>query len=62
MNNRSYWSGLLAGGLTGAILGMVFSARHQPHRKLMMQSGEMGERAKKVMRGLSRGMGDMLRR
>lgn len=62
MNNRSYWSGLLAGGLMGAILGMAVSSRQIPHRKLMINSGEMGDRARKVMRGISRGMGDMLRR
>ncbi len=62
MNNRSYWSGLLAGGLMGAILGMVVSSHQIPHRRLMMGSGEVGDRARKVMRGISRGMGDMLRR
>ncbi|MGD0153635.1 MAG: hypothetical protein ABSC17_07725 [Thermacetogeniaceae bacterium] len=62
MNNRSYWSGLLAGGLVGAILGMVVSSRQMPHRKLMTNSGEMSDRARKVMRGISRGMGGMLRR
>lgn len=62
MNNRSYWSGLLAGGLMGAILGMAISSRQKPHRKLMMQPGEIGDQARKVMNGISKGMGEMLRR
>ena len=62
VNNRSYWSGLLAGGLMGAILGMAISSRQKPPRKLMMQSGEIGDQARKVMHGISKGMGDMLRR
>lgn len=61
MSRQGYWNGLLAGGLMGAILGMICASRHQPHRKLMI-SGDMGDRARKVMRGISRGMGDMLRR
>ncbi len=62
MNSRGYWSGLLAGGIIGAFLGMLFVSRNQPYRKLLTQDGEMGVRARKVWRGLSRGMGDMLRR
>jgi hypothetical protein len=46
----------------GVILGMFFTARHRPERKLLMQSGEIGNRARRVMHGISRGMGDMLRR
>jgi hypothetical protein len=45
----------------GVILGMFFASHHRPQRKLLMQSEELGDRARKVMRGISRGMGDMLR-
>jgi gas vesicle protein len=62
MNNRSYWSGLLAGGIMGAFVGLLLASRSQPQRKLLLQSGEMGARARKVWHGLSRSMGDMLRR
>jgi hypothetical protein len=61
LNRQSYWSGLFAGGIMGVILGMFFASNHRPQRKLLMQSGEIGDRARKVMRGISRGMGDMLR-
>jgi hypothetical protein len=62
LDRQNYWSGLFAGGIMGVILGMFFTARHRPERKLLMQSGEIGTRARKVMHGISRGMGDMLRR
>jgi len=62
LNRQNYWSGLFAGGIMGVILGMFFASRHRPQQKLLMQSGEIGNRARKVMRGISRGMGDMLRR
>ena len=62
MNRQNYWSGLFAGGIMGVMLGMFFASRHRPERKLLMQSGEIGDRARKVMRGISRGMGDILSR
>ncbi|MGD0621667.1 MAG: hypothetical protein ABSA82_04280 [Thermacetogeniaceae bacterium] len=62
MNRQNYWNGLFAGGIMGVILGMFFASRYRPQRKLLMQSGEIGDRARKVIRGISRGMGDMLRR
>ncbi|NPV28452.1 MAG: hypothetical protein HPY58_02120 [Firmicutes bacterium] len=62
MARRGYFSGLLTGGLMGAILSLMFTSRRKPNRKLMARSGEVGNRAKKVFRGISRGMMDMLRR
>jgi hypothetical protein len=62
LDRQNYWSGLFAGGIMGVILGMFFTAHHRPERKLMLPSGEIGTRARRVMRGISRGMGDMLRR
>jgi len=59
---RSYFNGLLAGGLMGAILSLMFTSRRKPNRKLMVKSDEVGNRARKVFRGISRGMMDMLRR
>jgi hypothetical protein len=62
LDRQNYWSGLFAGGIMGVILGMFFTTRHRPERKLLMQPGEIGSRARKVVHGISRGMGDMLRR
>ncbi len=62
MNRQNYWSGLFAGGIMGVVLGVLFASRHRPQRKLLMQPGEIGDRARKVMRGISRGVGDALRR
>jgi hypothetical protein len=45
----------------GMVLGMFFASRQQPQRKALLQTGEITGRARKVMRGISRGMGDMLR-
>ncbi len=62
MGKRGYFSGLLTGGLMGAIFGLMFSSRQRSGRKMMVRSDEVGNRAKKVFRGISRGMIDMLRR
>ncbi|HHW41154.1 MAG TPA: hypothetical protein GXX19_08400 [Syntrophomonadaceae bacterium] len=62
MQRRSYFSGLLTGGLMGAIAGLLFATRPKAQRKLMMRPGQMGDRARRVFRGISRGMLEMLRR
>lgn len=62
MFKRSYFNGLLTGGFVGAILSMIVSSRQKPQRKLMLRPGKMGDQAKRVFRGISRGMVEMLRR
>jgi hypothetical protein len=60
LSRQGYWNGLLAGGLVGALLGIIYASNHQPQRKLII-SGDASDRARKVMRGISRGVGEMLR-
>lgn len=64
MTRRGYFNGLLTGGLMGAIFGLMFASRQKPNRKLVLRagSGHVRDRAKKVFRGISRGMVEMLRR
>lgn len=60
MAKRNYINGLVAGGVLGAVLGAIFSSRQQPDG--MVQPRQMGDNAKRVLRGLSRGMLEMMRR
>jgi len=55
---RSYLSGLVTGGLLGAVLGAFISSRQSDERKAQ----EMGESARRVLRGISIGMLEMMRR
>lgn len=61
LTKRGYLNGLLTGGFMGAILGMVFASRKGMPGKMMI-SRQMGERARRVLRGVSRGMLEMMRR
>lgn len=58
---RGYLNGLLTGGFMGAILGAVFGSRKKPPKK-MISSNQVGERARKALRNLSRGVSEMMRR
>lgn len=62
MAKRNYFNGLVTGGFLGAVLGAIFTARQSPNRKLMVQSHQIGDNAKRVMRGISRGVLEMMRR
>ncbi len=55
--NRSYLRGLLTGGLVGTILGTLFSGRAKREGSSSTQGA-----ARKIFRGISRGMLEMLRR
>jgi len=55
---RSYLSGLVTGGLLGAVLGAFISSRQSE----VSRAQEMGENARRVLRGISRGMLEMMRR
>lgn len=46
----------------GAIAGLVWASRSKAPRKLMIRPGQMGDRARKIFRGISRGMLEMMRR
>ncbi len=59
MAKRSYLSGLVTGGLLGAVLGAFISSRQGND---MRKAEEMGESARRVLRGISRGMLEMMRR
>ncbi len=61
MTKRNYLNGLLTGGVVGAILGIFFSSRKETPRKMLI-SRQVGERARRVLRGVSRGMLEMMRR
>lgn len=58
MAKRSYLSGLVTGGLLGAVLGAFISSRQSE----VSRAQEMGENARRVLRGISRGMLEMMRR
>lgn len=62
MPRRGYFNGLLTGGLMGAIAGFVWATRSKATRKLNLRPGLMGDRARKIFRGISRGMLEMMRR
>ena len=59
MAKRSYLSALVTGGLLGAVLGAFISSRQGNE---MRKTQEMGESASRVLRGISRGMLEMMRR
>lgn len=59
MAKRSYLSGLVTGGLLGTVLGAFISSRQGNE---MRKTQEMGESARRVLRGISRGMLEMMRR
>ena len=63
--NRSFFRGILAGSIVGTLIGM-FSA---PQRKLMPETTinmmdntmKMQNRAKKVLKGLSKGVSEIIK-
>ncbi|AFV11929.1 putative membrane protein [Thermacetogenium phaeum DSM 12270] len=61
LTKRNYFSGLLTGGIVGAILGIFFSSRNGAPRKTLIFP-QVGERARRVLHGVSRGMLEMMRR
>lgn len=60
MQKRGYFSGFLTGGIMGAVLGLFFASRHKSNK--LSSDVIMGSRARKVFKGISRGMIEMLRR
>ncbi|MGB9792752.1 MAG: hypothetical protein ACPLTR_09285 [Thermacetogeniaceae bacterium] len=62
MAKRGYFSGLITGGLVGAIAGLVWASRTRTKPRTLLTSRQMGDRAKKIFRGISRGMLEMMRR
>lgn len=64
--NKSFFRGILAGSILGAIVGM-FSA---PQKKLVRESApqimessvKMRNGARRVFKGISKGMSDMMKR
>lgn len=65
MAKRNYLSGLVAGGVLGALLGTIYVSRQDPgdkFDKFNLQSLQIGDNAKRVLRGVSRGVLEMTRR
>lgn len=62
MAKRNYFNGLITGGFLGSVLGAIFTSRQKPSRKLLGKSHQIGDNAKRVLRGISRGMLEMKRR
>lgn len=62
MAKRNYFNGLVAGGVLGALLGAIYISRQDSNRKFTEQSRQIGDNAKRVLRGISRGMLEMTRR
>lgn len=62
MAKRNYFNGLVAGGVLGALLGAIYISRQDSNRIITKQSRQIGNNAKRVLRGISRGMLEMTRR
>lgn len=60
MAKRSYINGLVTGGLLGAVLGAFYLFRQEPNS--LRRSQQMGDNARRVLRGISRGVLEMMRR
>jgi hypothetical protein len=59
---RNYFNGLVVGGVLGALLGAIYISRQDSNRIITKQSRQIGNNAKRVLRGISRGMLEMTRR
>lgn len=62
MAKRNYFNGLVVGGVLGALLGAIYISRQDSNRIITKQSRQIGNNAKRVLRGISRGMLEMTRR
>ncbi|KUK30975.1 MAG: hypothetical protein XD63_1769 [Thermoanaerobacterales bacterium 50_218] len=62
MMKRNYFTGLVTGWFVGAMLGMLFASRRRTDWGMLAGSRKMQDRARKVFRGISRGMMEVLRR
>ncbi|HHY29743.1 MAG TPA: hypothetical protein GX520_03515 [Syntrophaceticus sp.] len=62
MAKRNYFNGLITGGFLGALLGSFFASRQTPNRKALLQSRRVGDNTMRVLRGISRGVMEMMRR
>jgi len=59
---RNYFNGLITGGFLGALLGSVLNSRRESDRRLLGHSRQFGDHARRVLRGISRGVLEMMRR
>jgi hypothetical protein len=59
---RNYFNGLVVGGVLGALLGAIYISRQDSNRIITKQSRQIGNNAKRVLRGISRKMLEMTRR
>lgn len=59
--SRGFWRGVITGGLFGAAMGMYLLPHHQEaQRAIMRGTGMAGKRARKMIRGVSRTVSDLM--
>ena len=64
--NRSFFRGILAGSIIGTLIGMFSAPQRKPipesARNMMMENTrDMQTRAKKVLRGISKGVSEIIK-
>ncbi|ATW23972.1 YtxH domain-containing protein [Candidatus Formimonas warabiya] len=63
--NRSFFRGILAGSIIGTVIGMFSAPQMKPMpenvRKMMDDPGKIQNRAKKVLKGLSKGVSEIIK-
>lgn len=63
--NRSFFRGILAGSIVGTLIGMFSAPQKKPISEnamnVMDNTMKMQNRAKKVLKGLSKGVSDIIK-
>lgn len=63
--NRSFFRGILAGSIVGALIGMFSAPQRKPipesAKDIMQNTAQMQDRAKKVLKGISKGVSDIIK-
>ncbi|MGI6684999.1 MAG: YtxH domain-containing protein [Bacillota bacterium] len=63
--NRSFFRGILAGSILGTLVGMFSAPQRKPMvesaRNMMDNTRDVQNRAKKVLKGLSKGVSDIIK-
>ncbi|MEL7566402.1 MAG: YtxH domain-containing protein [Dehalobacterium sp.] len=63
--NRSFFRGILAGSIMGTLIGMFSAPQMKPipesTRNMMNNTIKMQNRAKKVLKGITKGVSDIIK-
>ncbi|MCR6546786.1 YtxH domain-containing protein [Dehalobacterium formicoaceticum] len=65
MNNRSFIKGILAGSIIGTVLGMFTAPQRKPFpesaQKMIGQTQHLQSKAKRVLKGINKGVSEMMK-